>query len=314
MEPLEILHRRLETTEQLRDVVKTMKALAAVNLRRCEKAVASLGQYNRTIQLGLQVALRGRPEHPPAARLAPRQRLAAVIIGSDQGMCGQLNDQLAAYALSVLADGPGKTEDRVVLAVGGRVAARLEDGGVRLEKVLATPGAVSRIGMTAREILLQIEAWRATSGVDVVWVLFIRPVSGTVRKPERLRLLPLDRAWLERLKGFRWPTRLLPMFTLPWDVLVSALTRQYLIASLHGALAESQAAENASRLESMQNAERNIDERIGELTALCNRERQAKVTEELLDIVSGFECLHDAAGDRQGAGLRRSNKPRTAGA
>lgn len=72
-----------------------------------------------------------------------------------------------------------------------------------------------------------------------------------------------------------------------------------LFAQLFLAVTESLAAENASRLASMQSAERNIEERVDELSQAVRHRRQQEITEELLDIVSGFEAL---ASDRRGAG------------
>jgi F-type H+-transporting ATPase subunit gamma len=78
-----------------------------------------------------------------------------------------------------------------------------------------------------------------------------------------------------------------------WDALFSALIRQYLFVSLYRAFAESLASENASRLAAMQNAERNIDERLTALQGQFHQQRQSSITEELLDIVSGFEALKE---------------------
>jgi F-type H+-transporting ATPase subunit gamma len=76
-----------------------------------------------------------------------------------------------------------------------------------------------------------------------------------------------------------------------WDALFSSLIREYLFISLFRAFAESLASENASRLASMQGAERNIEEMLHELNADFQKQRQMAITEELLDIVSGFEAL-----------------------
>jgi F-type H+-transporting ATPase subunit gamma len=76
-----------------------------------------------------------------------------------------------------------------------------------------------------------------------------------------------------------------------WDRLFSALVQEYLLVSLFRAFAESLASENASRLASMQGAERNIEEQLEELTQRYHQRRQMAITEELLDIVTGFEAL-----------------------
>ena len=75
------------------------------------------------------------------------------------------------------------------------------------------------------------------------------------------------------------------------DVLLSRLVRQYLFVSLFRAMAESLAGENASRIASMQAAEKNIQERLAELSTAYNQRRQTAITEELLDVVTGFEAL-----------------------
>jgi F-type H+-transporting ATPase subunit gamma len=73
--------------------------------------------------------------------------------------------------------------------------------------------------------------------------------------------------------------------------LLSALVRQFLFVTLYRTLAESLAAENASRLAAMQVAERNISERLEELRTAYHQQRQSLITEELMDVISGFEAL-----------------------
>jgi F-type H+-transporting ATPase subunit gamma len=81
------------------------------------------------------------------------------------------------------------------------------------------------------------------------------------------------------------------MFTMDAERLFSALIRQYLFVSLFRACAESLASENASRLAAMRGAERNIGDQLTELTHQFHQKRQMAITEELLDIASGFEAL-----------------------
>ncbi|MDB9337432.1 F0F1 ATP synthase subunit gamma, partial [Nodularia spumigena] len=103
--------------------------------------------------------------------------------------------------------------------------------------------------------------------------------------------LPVDPNWLKNLEKKAWSTPVLPTFTMNENQLFSALIRQYLFISLYLALAESLASENASRLSSMQAAEKNIEERLSDFNADYRRQRQSSITAELLDIVSGFEAL-----------------------
>ncbi len=79
-----------------------------------------------------------------------------------------------------------------------------------------------------------------------------------------------------------------------WENLFRALIREYLFVSIYRAFANSLASENASRLAAMQSAEKNIEERLEELFMQFHRQRQMVITEEILDIVSGFEALGGA--------------------
>jgi len=93
------------------------------------------------------------------------------------------------------------------------------------------------------------------------------------------------------LKAKRWPSKVLPAFSMDETQLFRALIREYMFVSLYRAFAESLASENASRLASMQVAEHNIDDRLRALTTESRQFRQTSITDELLDIISSFEAL-----------------------
>jgi len=300
VETIEDLKRRIASTEDLQSVVKTMKAMAAVKIRQFERAVEALSEYNRTVEMGLRVVLRGRPGIMVGARAGSRNRLGAVVFGSDQGMCGQLNDQIVAHAVSRMDQIPEiAKENRRVLAVGRRAGGRLEDAGQPVEGLMPVPSSVDGILPRVHELLDRIETWNREEGLDLIFLYYSRPLSGARFEPHTVNLLPLDRAWLEKVRDEPWPNRMLPLFTMDWDILFSALIRQYLLVSLFRAFAESLASENASRLASMQGAEKNIREQLGNLTASFQKQRQMSITEELLDIISGFEAL-GASGETEG--------------
>ena len=84
------------------------------------------------------------------------------------------------------------------------------------------------------------------------------------------------------------------MFNMDWERIFRSMIREYLFVSVYRAFANSLASENASRLAAMQNAEKNIEERLEELHVQFHRQRQMTITEELLDIVAGFEVLKES--------------------
>jgi len=292
METVEDLKRRIRSTEDLQSVVRTMKALAAVKIRQFEKAVESLAEYNKTVEMALQVILKDRREVTIGARAGPRNQLGAFVFGSDQGMCGQLNDQIVAHAMEELDRYSGvESQNRLVMVVGQRVSARLQESGQPVEESVSVPGSVSGIVPKVHRLLSKIDFWQRERNLDQVFLYYCRQLSGANYEPHTVHLLPVDRQWLARLRKREWPGKSIPVFTMDWDPLFSAMIRQYLFVSLYRAFAESLASENASRLASMQGAEKSIDEQLGSLRLRFHQQRQMSITEELLDIVSGFEAL-----------------------
>jgi len=292
METVESLKRRIESTEDLQSVVKTMKALAAVKIRQFERAVESLEDYYRTVEMGLRAVFQGGRTGQVFTRRGTGQMTGAVVFGSDQGMCGQLNDQIVGHTLNHLDDLQARPEKRILLPVGERVRARLEEQGQPLEAAMAVPGGVSGIAPRVRDLLLKILSWQEEQGVDRVLLFHSEPVSGASYRPRTISLLPLDQVWLAGLRKSPWPTRALPFFRGDPQALFSGLVREYLFVGLFRGFAQSLASENASRLASMQGAEKNIEEQLGDLQNRFHQQRQMSITEELLDIVAGFEALN----------------------
>lgn len=287
---LELLKRKIKSAEDLLSVVKTMKVLAAVSIQQYEKAVESLGEYNRSVEFGLQAVLKHRPGGIPILKPVLKQRLGAIVFGSDQGMVGQFNEVIAHYAAEEINTLRAGQENSAVIAVGLRVVPPLEEAGQPVEDCLSLPGSTTGITPLVRDIVLKMEAWRFERKIDQILIFYNRTI-GASYKPHVLRLLPLDYKWFQELKSRPWPSHSLPLFTMDWNRLFSSLIRQLLFVSVFQAFAESMCSENAGRLASMQAAERNIEERIDELNFQFHQERHSSITEELLDIVAGFEAL-----------------------
>jgi F-type H+-transporting ATPase subunit gamma len=293
MKTLEELSRRIATSRDLQSIVRTMKALSAVSVRQYENAAAALADYDRTVELGLRAALRRRAGVAAAPRVATGA-VGAVVFGSDHGLCGRFNDAVAGFALDRLRGFAAAGEGPRVLAIGDRTATRLEALGQPVERRLFLPGSAQGLGAMVQTMLVAIDDWRGGDGVERVVVFHNRRTATATAAPTMRRLLPVE---LDRYRGLArepWPSRSLPMFTMAPEPLLSALLRQLLFVSLYRAAAESLASEHASRLASMQVAERNIKDRLEEMSGEFRRRRQESITEEILDVVAGFEAMQTA--------------------
>jgi F-type H+-transporting ATPase subunit gamma len=285
------LSRKISSAGDLQSVVRTMKALAASSIGQYEKSVRALGDYYRTVELGLGACFRTSKVVAPIANRKQKtdtSAIGAVVFGSDQGLVGQFNDVVADYAVRTLAALPGKPE---VWAVGERVQARLTDAGLKPLGIFAVPNSVQSITPLIGQIQIESEARRAKGEYARLYIFHNRPKSGALYEPVSLRLLPLDAAWQKGLAEVRWPTKVLPEVMCGDAVTLRALIREYLFISLFRACAESLASENASRLAAMERADKNIDELLETLHGTFHRIRQAGIDEELFDVISGFEAL-----------------------
>ena len=279
--------------------MKTMKAVAGVNLHTYERSAHAVAEYNRTIEMGLQIALQKMgpfpaPSTSSSSSMRERDRsLGAVVFGSDQGMCGLLNDQVVSHATRALKKLAVRRENQHILAVGSRAAAQLEDRGRQVEAVVRVPASLSGINASVEDVLQKIEEWRSQKGIYLFALFYARPTASAWYRVVGVRLLPVDSEWINALRARPWPSpfKVIPMFTMEKEQLFQALIREYLFVSLFRALAESLASENASRLASMQAAEHNIDDRLRALTAEARQLRHSAITSELLDIITSFEAL-----------------------
>jgi F-type H+-transporting ATPase subunit gamma len=291
------LQRKIKSAKDLQSVVRTMKALAAANIGQYEKAVRSLSDYYRSVEMGLSVCLRRSALAEPAPEAAGTKAkiTGAVVFGSDQGLVGRFNDIVVDFAIekfSTLKERP------CVFAVGERAFSRLEDAGLAPVELFSVPGSVKSISPLIGQIVAAIETPPDCGAVTELYLFHNRPALGGAYAPVDQRLLPLDEEWRRALRKSPWPTANLPE-VIGGDTILQELIREYLFVSLFRACAESLASENASRLAAMQRADTNIDEMLVDLTAAYHRLRQSAIDEELFDVTAGFEALSSpTSGDR----------------
>jgi F-type H+-transporting ATPase subunit gamma len=287
---LEHLQKKIKTTRELLSVVKTMKTLAAVNIRHYEGAAASLEKYNDVIDMGWQILFRSQVTFP---RRRSKPDTILLVLGSDQGMCGHFNDIALDLARTKREELARQNRPTLFWTVGERIRSGLEDTNVIAEHH-SLPGSIAAINSHVQLIVQQFEAYQRKRGIDCLHLIHNKIIKGGVYQPVWMQLLPLDRNWLTRYKERPWPGSCLPMTGIDREELFHRLFSQYLFASLYRAFAQSIASENAARLASMQAAEKNILELAEELQAKFRETRQSTITEELFDIVAGFEAISDS--------------------
>lgn len=284
------LRRKIDSAGELQSVVRTMKAMAASSIGQYERAVRSLEDYYRTVQLALAAGFRQMPLAPPlhGEARADVGMVVAIVFGSDQGLVGQFNEVLVSFVDTTLKAIP---HSKTIWSVGDRIRSRLADTGAVLDKRFTLPNSIGAITSLVGQILVELEAEREKGAIAQVCLFHNQPESASVYGPVMQRLLPLDAAWQHNLAAIAWPSANLPEVMPLGETTLLAFVREYLFVSLFRTCAESLASENASRLAAMQRAEKNIDELLEDLNQSFHRLRQNGIDEELFDVISGFEAL-----------------------
>jgi F-type H+-transporting ATPase subunit gamma len=179
------LRHKLKSAGDLQSVVRTMKSLAASSIVQYEQSVSALGDYARTVELGLGICFRGMG-HANAliggGTGADAGAFGAVVFGSDQGLVGQFNDLVADHAVTTLQGLTDSPRDQSrsqlrVWAVGERVQARLADAGLPVGGLFNVPSSVAGITPLVGEILVETEAHQQQGEFSALHLFYNRPSS-----------------------------------------------------------------------------------------------------------------------------------------
>jgi len=300
MDTLESIRNKKEGAKDLKSVVSAMKAMASSNIVQYQTAVSSLSDYYHTVALGIIAyfkaerieAINDQKEIKNKNNNNNDKAICAVVFGSDQGLVGQFNDSMADFVSTSLRPLPGKKE---IWAIGERVQLLLSDAGLNTTTVYHVPNAVGEITSLVQQILSKSEESQEKQSINEFYIFHNQPKPASGYQHVMKRFLPLDEKWKNSLQALQWPTKLPPQIAGGARPTLMALISEYLFTSLFKACAESLASENASRLEAMQRAEKNIGDLLDDLNKKYHRLRQSSIDEELFDVVSGFEALKRGA-------------------
>ena len=287
METLEILGRKIKTSHDLLSVVKTMKSLAAVNIRQYEATAEAMDEYKDIVDTAWQALFKNRP-HLPTKRLSNQAVL--LVLGSDQGMCGQFNENIIQYALQKAQSYKDEGMETIFWTAGERVRAGIEEKE-KVEEHFFLPASPTAIGDLMHEIVTHFAERHENRKIETFIIYYNRLEHGGIYSSISQQILPLEPYYDENKRLKTWPTRCLPLIRMDTGIFFEHLFHQHIFGAIYKAFSQSLASENAARLAAMQAAEKNIVEMEETLQGKFRETRQNAITAELLDIISGFEAL-----------------------
>jgi F-type H+-transporting ATPase subunit gamma len=278
------IRRRIRSVKNTQQLTKAMKTVSAAKLRRAQERVFSARPYAEQLKkvLGNMTARLQNIEHP-LLTVRPEERILFLVVTADRGLCGAFNSNILRAATAFLRE---HTSQNVLLATAGRK-------GRDFFKRRGLPIMAEYVNIFskldyghARDIAESIIQAYTQAEVDAVYIIYNEFKSVIQQRVVVEKVLPLGK---DEIKGSE--VQLDYIFEEPPQEIFNRLLPRYVEIQIYRALLESAAAEHGARMASMDTASRNAGEMIDMLTLNMNRIRQAAITREIIEVVSGAGAL-----------------------
>ncbi len=278
------LRRRIRSVRSTQQLTRAMKMVYAAKLRRSQAAVLEARPYADALE-GMLRSLAGQVSavrHPLLVE-RPEKSVTLVVVAGDKGLCGAFNANVLREATALIRGGRWESVDLVL--VGRRGIDFFRRRG--LPAVAKYPELMKGVTVEgAREVARTLARRYEHSGTDAVYLLYNRFRSIMRQEVTLERLLPIERSHAGTDVGAGSY-----IFEPSPQALLGEILPRFVQFQVLRALLDSQAAEHAARMMAMDSASKNAAEMIDRLTLTYNRARQASITKELIEIVSGAQAL-----------------------
>jgi F-type H+-transporting ATPase subunit gamma len=297
---------RIGSVKNIQKITRAMEMVAAARLRRAEQRIEALRPYASAIRRMTRQAAEAAQNVPNLPILSEHESVNTVgllLVTGDRGLAGAFNSQIVRAGVRIAAEHEGEGRSLLWYASGRRGVSSLTFRGLDVDGTYT--GFTDRPAYgDARDIASDLMAAYVDGKVDQVEIVYNQYISPLTQKVTRETLLPLQHATILEGEGEGLGARaagedteeetgqraLVEYEPDPEDIL-QRLVPAYVEISLFRALLESTASEHGARMTAMRNASQNAGDIIKDLTLQMNRERQAEITQEILEVVSGAEGL-----------------------
>ncbi|GAA6161336.1 MULTISPECIES: F0F1 ATP synthase subunit gamma [Ruegeria] len=292
MPSLKDLKNRIESVKSTRKITKAMQMVAAAKLRRAQESAEASRPYAErfnAVMAGLAASVGGSDSAPKLLRGTGSDDVhLLVVMTAERGLCGGFNSNIAKLARQKAEELRGKGKTVKVLTVGkkGRDALKRDLGDLFVGHVDLSE--VKRIGYAnAQDIAKDILSRFDGAEFDVATIFYSKFVNVVTQIPTAQQIIPAsfedDAAGDDSGAIFDYePSE---------EAILADLLPKGVATAIFSALLENGASEQGARMSAMDNATRNAGEMIDKLTIQFNRSRQAVITNELIEIISGAEAL-----------------------
>ncbi len=281
--------RRIRSVKNTQQITRAMKFIAAARLRRAQETAVSLRPY----ALGVREILRSamsrieNPEQFPLLAQRPEERVLVLVTAGERGLAGAFNANVLRRSFEFLREKSDKSVEIITIAKKSRDAFRKRSWKIVSEYVDVTSRA--ELGK-AREIADEVMMIYKAGGADSVYLIYNEFKNVMMQTLRVEKLLPLDRSELGAHEKGAPPSsspQVDYIYEQPAADIYNKLVPRYVEMQIYRMIAESSAAEHAARMTAMEAATSNAADVIDALTLHMNKVRQAAITREIIEVVSG---------------------------
>jgi F-type H+-transporting ATPase subunit gamma len=293
MPNLKDLKTRISSVKSTRKITSAMKMVAASKLRRAQELAESSRVYAESLSLILSSLSGGSKDNSDlpevlVGRANPKVALL-IINSSDRGLCGGFNSTLFRSAVAWIKDKKSKNIEVKLMPIGKKASAFYKRSDLEIIENFEDINTNDRQLEVSENVKNKISELFESQVIDEVSILYNKFVSAIAQEPTFKSLIPLEQS--ESEEGSEEKTNSSFEFEPDKNELLEYLIPRNFMTQVYGCILESSAAEHAARMTSMDNATRNAGDMIDSLTMTYNRTRQAVITKELIEIISGAEAV-----------------------
>ncbi len=277
---------RIKSVNSTQQITKAMNLVAAAKLQSAKKRQQSTRPFFSTTERVIaSVVKNSKGINHPFLTEREGKRVAIISISSDRGLCGAYNSNVSKEVLHFI---DGKEEH--ILTIGNKARDFFKR---RNKNIIETFTGISEKPTyeEAKKIGEQVLDLYLKGEVDEVHIGYTEFITTLNQEPRIKKLLPVDVSSFEESETDDSADNSLMRYEPDEEVVLSYLVPKYITTFIYGALVESAACEQASRMTSMDNATENATSMIDSLTLKMNRARQGAITQEITEIVSGANAL-----------------------
>ena len=290
------IRRRIKSVKNTQQITKAMKMVSAAKLRRAQDRVVTARPFaNKMSEVLGELAKRTDEDfHHPLLDYRGDSRYLLVLITADKGLCGAFNTNLTKAAQAFMRENSDKTIEIMAIGRKGRDFFRNRRAAISSEYIGLTGKGRVEFSEALEVVRALINQYTEDTGIDKVFVVYNEFKSVLSQRVVLEQLLPVARAKEEEepdAKSQQPVTLIDYVYEQPPAEMFGELLPRLVETQIFRALLESIASEQGARMTAMDSASKNASELIESLTLNMNRIRQAAITNEIIEVVSGAAAL-----------------------